>query len=56
MSLFRQRGDARQQPGEQDKKLIEKRKIGVCLIVFGGLLAQRFVWFLSNGVRKREDT
>ena len=36
-------GDDRQRPGEQDKKNGTKKN-GVCLIVFGGLFAGRFIW------------
>ena len=56
MSLFRQRGDDRQQPGEYEKKQIEKNiKIGVCPIVFGelslGVLCVDFI----KGVTEKQD-
>ena len=53
MSLFRQRGDVRQRPEEQDNK---KRKIGVCMIVFGGLSLCDLYRNFTKGVRKKQDT
>ena len=54
MLLFRQRGDARQRPGEQEKKQMEqKRKIGVCRIVFGGLsLGVLYGYFIIGATKK----
>ena len=56
MSLFRQRADDRQRPGEQEKnKNIKKSKNGVCLIVFDGSSLSVLYGYFIKGVAKKQD-
>ena len=53
MSLFRQRGDARRRPGEQDNEN-NLKEIRVCLIVFGGSSHRVFYFYSIGGVAKKQ--
>ena len=42
--------------GAREETIVKRRKIGLCLIVFGGLSLGVLYGYFTEGVRNREDT